>query len=282
MNVLKTYRSLTAEQKHVLREKRLDVKQSIGPLLEFLRPLGACDSMADKVRTKLGCTFGIAIVVLIVAIIFLANTRSIVAMIAVAAIATVMFGSFFLWRWTRSIDVSNNFRQFALPVLTVLREDFDPNQPVHLTFDLTEPTADAKKTGESAPFSQGSYYKIIDSTYVDPWMSLDAVLVDGTKLSWSVEDKIRARKKTKKNPRGKIKTKTKYKKKSDIEVSMALRKKTYALSETQGEVSGDEKRNVVKVEREVITSSLDPIDPRALLDLVADVFRSARPAKESA
>jgi hypothetical protein len=193
-----------------------------------------------------------------------------------------MIGAGILWGWTRGIDVSNNFRQFALPVLTVLREDFDPQSPVHISVDLSEATSAAKKTGEGAPYKSGAYYKIVDSTYVDPWMSLHGVLVDGTKLKWSVTDKIRERKKTKRNPRGKIKTKTKYKKKSDIEVSMGLRKKTYAMTATEGQTSGDEKRHSVKLEREVVTASLDPIDPRALLDLVADVFRSAAPAKEGA
>ena len=63
---------------------------------------------------------------------------------------------------------------------------------------------------------------------------------------------------------------------------MGLRRKTYAMTATEGQMSGDEKRQAVKLEREVITPSLDPIDPRALLDLVADVFRSAAPAKEGA
>lgn len=283
MNVLKAYRSLTAEQKRTLREKRLEMNRPIGPLLEFLKPLGACDAMADKVRTKLGCTFGLGIVVAIVLVILFSNLGwGPLTLVAMAAFVAVLVGAGVLWGWTRGIDVSNNFRQFALPVLTVLREDFDPESPVHISVDLSSATSAAKKTGEGAPYKHGAYYKIIDSTYVDPWMSLDGVLVDGTKLKWSVTDKIRERKKTKRNPRGKIKTKTKYKKKSEIEVAMGLRKKTYEMTATEGQMSGDEKRHSVKLEREVVSASLDPIDPRALLDLVADVFRSAAPAKEGA
>lgn len=281
MNVLKAYRSLTAEQKRALRRKRLEMNRPIGPLLEFLKPLAACDTMSDKVRTKLGCTFGITIAAMISAVIYFASLWTATGTLVVVGIAVLMIGSGYLWMWTRSIDVSNNFRQFALPVLTVLREDFDPSQPVHVSLDLTAPTAGAKKRHESAPYSKGSYHKIVDSTYVDPWMAVEGVLVDGTKLSWNVTDSIRERKKTKRNARGKYKTKTKYKKKSDIEVSMALRKKTYALTATEGEVSGDAKRHTVRLTREVITASLDPLDPRALLDLVADVFRSTRPAKEA-
>jgi hypothetical protein len=282
VNVLKAYRSLTAEQKRTLRDKRIEMNRPVGPLLEFLKPLAACDAMADKVRTKLGCTFALLIVATIVTVVVsIHDGLPVIAMAIVLAVLALTIGFGWMWSWTRGIDVSNNFRQFALPVLTVLREDFAPGEPVHVSLDLTPPTAPAKKGSEAAPYAKGGYYKVVDTMYVDDWMSVDAILVDGTKLSWNVTDSIRERKKTKRNPRGKIKTKTKYKKKSDIEVSMGLRKKTYALAATEGETSSDAKRNTVRLSREVITASLDPIDPRALLDLVADVFRTARPAREA-
>lgn len=283
MNVFKAYRSLDTEQKRTLREKRLEMNRPAAQLLEFLKPLAVCDAMSDKVRKKLGCTFALAILASIIVIVIGFHDRwpPIVIPVLLAVLAlTIGFG--YLWSWTRGIDVSNNFRQFAIPVLTVLRDDFDPAQPLHVRLDLTSPTTPAKKRGESAPYKKGGYYKIVDTTYVDDWMAVEGVLVDGTKLSWRVRDSIRERSKTKRNARGKIKTKTKYKKKSEIEVSMGLRKKTYALTSTVGEMSEDGKRQKVQMSREVIAASLDPIDPRALLDLLADVFRNARPAKEGA
>lgn len=282
MNVWKTYRSLTDEQKRTLRDKRIEMNRSVGPLIEFLKPLAACDAMSDKARTRLGCTFGIAVVLTIVLLfVGMANDwpLPILVVLLLMLAAAVVLGT--LWRWTRSIDVSNNFRRFALPVLTVLREDFDPAHPIHVQLDLTAPDAPAKKRGEGEPYKNGAYYKIVDTTYVDEWMSVEGVLVDGTKLSWRVTESIRERSKTKRTARGKIKTKKKYKKKSEIEVSMGLKKKTYALAETAGAVTDDAKRRTVRVSREVVTASLDPIDPRALLDLVADVFRGTRPAKEA-
>jgi hypothetical protein len=280
VNVLKTYRSLTAEQKQAISQKRIDMSRPIGDLLAFLKPIAACDALSDKVRTKLGCTFGIAIVALVVLIFVFMGAWTGVKTIIILAVAAIMSWSFFLWRWTKSIDVSNNFRQFAIPVLTVLRDDFDPAQPVHLRIDLTGPTEKGKKRNETPPFKKGVYHKVVDSMYVDPWMTAEGHLVDGTKLSWEVTDTIRERSQTKRTARGKIKTKTKHKKKSSIDVSMGLRRKTYALAATEGEVSSDEKRHTVKLSRQVVTPSLDPIDPRALLDVVVDVFRAARPAKE--
>ena len=281
MDAWKTYRSLTAEQKAILSQKQLELRQPVDELLAVLRPLAACDSMANKSQTRFGCTFGVLFVASIAAAIVFSNvgwSALTTAAILLILVATVVAGWF--WLWLRRIDVSNNLRSFVVPVLTLFREDFDPKSPVHLRLDLSKPTATPKKTGQSPPFKQGVYHKVIDTMYVDPWMSADAVLVDGTKLSWSVTDRIRERKKTKKNPRGKYKSKTKYRKVSDLEVRLSLRTKTYALAEA--ELSADGKRSKVEVQRSVRTDSLDPIDPRALVDAIAEVYRAARPAKKEA
>lgn len=282
MNVLTAYRSLNAEQKRALREKKIKLNRPIGETLEFLKPLAACDTMADRMRTKLGCTFAIGIVLTVGAIIFAMSawTLAVTLLVVLVLAATIAFG--YLWFWTKKIDVSNNIRSFTLPVLSVLREDIDPAHPVHVDLDLTAPNAPQKKKSESEPYKHGAYYKVIDRMYVDDWMQVDARLVDGTKLSWHVVDTIRERQKTKRNARGKIKSKTKYAKKTDLEVSMALLSKTYEVGAVRGaEVTADGKRNTVQMERRIRSASLDPVDPRALLDLVADVFRSTRPAKET-
>lgn len=282
MGVFQTYRSLSDEQKRALAEKKLEINRPAGELIEFLKPLAACDTMADKIRTKMGCSFAAGIVLTIVLSFLFIGKGALSGLIIVALVlaATIWLGWF--WAWTKKIDVSNNFRQFTLPVLTVLKDDFDPNEPVHLRLDLTAPNAKAKLQSKSDPYKHGAYYKVIDSFYSDNWMDADGRLVDGTKLSWSVSDSIRERSKTKRTSRGKIKSKTKYAKKTEIEVQMGLKKKTYELAAPAGgEVSSDAKRNVVKLSRRFRSDSLDPIDPRALLDLVADVFRSTRPAKEA-
>jgi hypothetical protein len=254
-------------------------------VLTLLRPLAACDKMADNTRKKMGCTFALGVVLSIVLAIVLGNVgwSAGTLLVLIAFVAAVAFAGV-LYFFTRGIDLSNNFREFALPVLTVFREDFDAAKPFHLQLHLDSPMAKSKKTSESAPYKKGPYHKIIDTMYVDRWMTASAVLVDGTKLSWNVTDNILERKKTKRNARGKYKTKTKYKKKTEMEVEMALRKKTHAFTgEVEGHVaSDDEKRNKVHVEREQKSESLDPLTPRALVDVVAEVYRKTRrPLKEA-
>jgi hypothetical protein len=283
MDAWKTYRSLNAEQKAILSRKQLELERPVDELLAVLKPLAVCDSIANKSQTRFGCTFGLLLVVSIGAAIFFANigwsaltTTAIVLLVA----GTLAAGWF--WRWLAGLDVSNNLRSFVVPVLTLFREDIDPKTPVRLRLDLSAPTAKPKKTGESDPFKQGIYHKVIDTTYVDPWMSADTVLVDGTKLSWSVTDRIRERTKTKRNARGKYKSKTKYRKVSDLDVQMSLRTRNYALGTPDAELSADGRRSKVAVERSVRSDSLDPIDPRALIDAITDIYRSARPVQKEA
>ena len=280
MDAWKTYRSLSPEQKQILAQKQLEVDRPVDELLALLKPIAACDSIANKSQTRFGCTFGIMIVMTFVAVIVFSNIGwgpLPLGVLLLFIAATLAFGWF--WRWLAHIDVSNNLRQFVLPVLALFREDIDPKSPVHLRLDLSKPVASQKKTNESEPYKQGVYHKIIDTTYVDPWMEADAVLVDGTRLRWSVTDRIRERKKTKRNARGKYKSKTKYRKVTDVEVQLGLKTKTYAVADA--EVTTDGKRSKVEVQRSVRTDSLDPVDPRALIDAVTDVYRSLKPAKEA-
>lgn len=284
MNAWTAYRSLSTEQKQMIRTKRVDLSRPIQEILTLLKPLAACDKMADKSRTKMGCSFGIGIVLSIVLLIVFSNIgwSAITLPVFVLLLAAVV-GAGVMWSFLRRVDISNNFRDFTLPVLTVFREDFDATKLVHLRLNLDSPTASSKKKAESAPYQAGVYHKVIDSTFVDPWMTASAVLVDGTKLSWNVTDEIRERKKTKKNARGKYKTKTKYRKKTDIEVEVGLLKKTYAMTQAaDSALSSDDKRHRVKLEREVRSESLDPLDPKVLIDAVADVYRNTRrPVKEA-
>ncbi|HEV7764101.1 MAG TPA: hypothetical protein VGQ76_03775 [Thermoanaerobaculia bacterium] len=280
MEAWKTYRSLSAEQKQILSQKKCDLSRPVDEWLSLLKPIAACDAVTNKAQGRFGCTFALLIAVTIASPFILgSNGWSAMKLAAIVLIvaATIAVGAF--WTWLRRVDVSDNLRSFVVPVLALFREDVDPKSPVRLRLDLSKPTAASKKTGQTAPFSEGVYYKIVDTSYVDPWMEAEAVLVDGTKLSWSVIDRIRERKKTKRNARGKHKTKTKYTKKTDLEVQLALRTKTYALA--NAEVSGDGKRSKVEVQRSLRSDSLDPIDPRALVDAIVEVYRSARPAKET-
>ena len=284
IKIIKTYRSLSSEQKQILKEKVVDLNRPADELLALLKPLAGCDAIADKARTPLGCTMAFGIVLLIAGVIAIVNmelgTGPLLAYIAVMAVLLAL--DIFLFAWSKHVDLSNNVRQFVIPVLTVLREDMG-REPVHVKLDLRPPTIKEKKTGEEPPYESGPYYKIVATTYLDPWMTAEATLRDGTRLWWKITDHIRELRKTKRNARGKIKMKTKHKKRTDIEVEVALRNKFYALDKKSGgELESDDKRTSVRIERTIKTPTLDPIEPRALLDAVTGVYANARMVKKEA
>jgi len=280
MSAWTTYRSLSAEQRAILRAKKLDLRRPVGELLTLLRPLAACDSVANKAQHKMGCTLALMIFLTLVGFVVLANMPGPVTLMLFLPLIVSTVAMAFFYSWLRSIDVSDNLRSFLVPVLTLFREDFDPRFPVHLRMDLSSPMTKLKKTAESKPYSRAKYHRVVDTMYLDPWLTADAVLVDGTKLSWSVTDRIRERKKTKKSASGKSKTKTKYRKLSDVEVRLGLRTKNFTVA--KGKLSADGKRSKVEVQRRVRTDSLDPINPRTLIDAIAGVYRAARPVTKEA
>jgi hypothetical protein len=280
MNAWQIHRSLTAEQKQILKTKEVTLERPVEELIAMLKPLAGYDRVADKLRTPFGCTALIAIVLSIVGLFFigeLAFAGAIVALLALYAVFAMA-----IWRWTRAIDLSNNLSGVAIPMLAVFREDFDPAHPVRLRLDLREPTGKAKFTREDGEKKVGNV-KIKDKYYTDPWMDGEAMLTDGSRLRWKVVDHIRVRTKTRRNPRGKIKTKTKYAKKCDIEVNVAMKKRDYEVkAPAEGSLKSDEKKSVVKVSHRSRHASLDPISPREIIDVIVSVYRNAKPARKEA
>ena len=64
---------------------------------------------------------------------------------------------------------------------------------------------------------------------------------------------------------------------------MGLLKKNYSMTPSvDSALTSDAKRHKVSLEREMRSDSLDPIDPRVLIDAVANVYRNTRqPVKEA-
>lgn len=287
MSVFQAYKSLNSEQKSILETKQATMNRKVDDIIATLKPLAHMDRLGDKTRTKLGCGAALSIPLAIVFLIMWGN-GILPAFVALILLVAVIGGGIYLGRlyvWLRDLDLSNNLRGFAIPVLTLFREDIDEKEPIQVKLDLRPPTCDAKKTRESEPYASGIYHKVIDKFYDDPWMSGDATLADGSHLHWSIRDLIREREKTKKNPRGKYKTKTKIAKKTQLDVEVTMKKKAYDLdmsalnADAESEVKQGERKNTVRISRQLKTDSLDPVNPRAFIDLVANVYRSARPAK---
>ncbi len=281
MGFWKTYRSLNAEQRRLLKTKQVTANRPIDAVISLLQPIAAYDRIGDKMRTRFGCAAGILIVLSIAGVIAASNDvpqRSVVLVLSLLAAVTAVV-AIGMWAWTKGIDLSNNLRQFMLPVLSVFREDIDPKQKIQLRLDLGLPTAKGKLQQTNEPYSRGVYYKIVEAFYLDPWASAEMPLADGSILKWSIVDHIRERSQTKKNPRGKIKTKVKYTVKTHVDVELTLRSNAYSIAQSEGErMKQSAKKKTVRIKARHKHETLEPIDPIVFIDIVAGIYRRAIPA----
>jgi len=280
---LKARRSLSPEQRSLLETKQLAGEYEPGALVALLRPIAEYDRLSDKARTPMGCSTAALFVLSFVLLIVSANVSPFLLPLPLAALVGAIWLLVTVLKM-KKLDLSNNFRQVAMPLFAVLREDMEPGATVNVRLDLSPPTAKGKKTGTGKPYDVPGYRKVVDTAYVDPWFGGGARLADGSVLQWTVTDDVVASERTKRTARGKIKTKTKHRKTTTIAVDVALPKKEYAvaaLPAAEGEkvkVKDGEKRTALHVEKRVKTKSLDPIDPKEIFDTIAEAYRRVRPA----
>lgn len=282
MGLRALYRALTPEQRRVIVAKTVSVNRPLDKVMELIAPIAAMDVAGEKARTRFGCAAAVALALIVVAGILAANDAfsyevgfGLIIFLGFC-VAALMYG----YGWANGLDVSNNLRMTAMPVLNVLREDVHRTKRVNLKLDLRPPNAKAKLQSRSKRPPSGPYYKIVESIYLDPWISAEVPLADGSILRWRIIDHIRELKKTKRNPRGKIKWKTKYKTRSKIEVELAVRKERYDIPGR--DVHQSAHRNTVVIKGRHKTDFLGASGPAPLLDLITQAYRRATPHKGAA
>lgn len=280
---LKAFRSLSPEQKALLETKQVSGEYEPRGLIDLLRPIAEYDRLSDKARTPMGCSTAALFVLSLVLLVVAANVSLFLLPLPLASLGGAVFLLVTVLR-LRKLDLSNNFRQVAMPLFAVLKEDMDAGATMNVRIDLSRPTAKAKKTGTAKPYKEGAYYKVVDTTFVDPWFGGGTRLADGSLLQWDVTDDVVESARTKRTARGKHKTKTKYRKLSTINVTVALPHKEYAVTHLQADegekvkVRESEKRTTFHLTKRVKTKSNDPIDPREIFDIISEAYKRVRPA----
>ena len=221
--------------------------------------------------------------------------------LVLAGIATVGFIVVFaialtIYLTLRKNNVPNLLREFLVPLLAVLRQDVPAREPLHLDLDLTG-LSDEKQTeppSHAKDYSRTSGYpKIRETYYADPWLFGTTQFVDGARVKWEITDRVRKRKITKRNPRGKIKTKHKYKTKRRIDVRLQAPATHYALDGNKGvgsdvtiRVKPGTKRNGINARRTLVskvegTYKHPSLAVQPFLDTVAHAYRSVTPTATS-
>jgi len=280
---LKALKSLSPEQKSLLETKQLSGEFEPGALIELLRPIANYDRLSDKSRTSMGCSTGALFVLAFVLFVVAANVSYLLLPLSLAALAGAITLLVTVLK-LKKLDLSNNFRQVAMPLFAVLKEDMQKGATMNVRLDLSPPTAKVKKTGTGKPYKEGAYHKVVDTTFVDPWFGGGTRLADGSLLRWDVTDDVVESQRTKRTARGKTKMKTKYRKQSTITVDVALPRKEYAVTDLpadEGEkvkVRESEKRTAFHLAKRVKTKSIDPVDVQEVFDIISEAYKRVRPA----
>lgn len=272
MSIQSAYQSLNAEQKQILDSKSADLNLKVDEMIALLEPVAKFDTMVGKGTTSMGCSIVLLVIATVFSLFYFPSPYRFIIAVALIAVLFIVVRKF---KFASKLDISDNLGGFAVPLLKLLRDDFHPEQPMHVKLDLRQPTAKEKFIGTGAPYKEGAYYKIIDTTYQDDWFSGEGVLADGSRFRWTLEETIRESKKSKKVG-GKYKTKTKYKKKAVIDVELVLKKKTYDVA---GAAKESDKNATMRVSKKFSHPSKDPIPLDPMLEAVAGIYAAAKPAK---
>jgi hypothetical protein len=272
---------LSNAEREAIDAKLVSGAYPMAVLLEKLRALSEFDRLSDKFRGRMLIALPLLIFALILTTVFsmaLTAWMFLPASVLLVTCAVLGLAVFKLGK----LDISNNVRGVALPFLAIVKQDVPDAQRIQVRLDLSAPT-DSRKRVETLPkYSRGAYHNIIDTLFADPWFEGTARLADGTLLRWTIQDDVRESKRTKRNRRGKYKTKTRHYKRSQISIIVSLPSKRYVVRDLDApgqsvEIQRGPKRCTIKLKRKVKLKSLDPIDPRLLIDAISLAYRSATP-----
>ena len=172
----------------------------------------------------------------------------------------------------------------VIPFLKLLSDDIDRAKPVLMMIDLSGYKKDHKLQQHHTQ-ELSKTRKIKESTYVDPWFTGSAHLLDGTLLRWNVTAQTRERLTTKRNPRGKIKTKTKKKVKHLIKTQLQLRgvyqPRQQALHPPAATVRYDPHKQKLMAQQTLVSQDPHKRVVLELLQTIGDMYRFVQTKERS-
>ncbi|HSE99144.1 MAG TPA: hypothetical protein VLD57_12825 [Blastocatellia bacterium] len=279
------YSSLSPRQKEFVKVKYIENSHTPSEWLAFFSKIAVYDRHGDAARNvlkKAGCATGAAAFISIFISAFFETWLPILLLAPIAIITVVLY---FI---RKKSDLPNNFRKFLVPMVSILREEMKPGEPLFLHIDLRGGLLNSKEvpaprlrtTDKISRWSSGN---ISESFYSDRWLEARGVLADKSRLELQVRDFIRKRVVTRRNARGKTKVKTKYKVKSTIDARLHLPQDDYAVM-SAGASGGEkinikpgEKRSAIRVRRTVIARDLESVVPfNQGVDVIARAYRQVK------
>lgn len=210
-----------------LKSKTLEGSYTPRKWLKMLQKLAKFDELADKARSKsLGKIFlwgFLTLIALFFTFIF------IVPILLAGWFGYLAYKNWKQNQFLKGQDLRNQFRQFLVPLIQILREESAEQEKLYLKLNLNDPMSQQNHFDFQERKGPG-YPKLKDNFYRSSWLEANIKLRDQSTLNLALEDVIRKRRVTKVGSSGKVKTKTKTKVKHLANVKVAFPKSQYQLS----------------------------------------------------
>lgn len=286
------YRALGPEQRRILRDKRFAGSRPVADLLALLKPLAAFDAAANRGTYRVGVVAVVSGIAVFFSMVGLGQGDFSPELFLIPAALGAVSGTFIsIWISLRGLDLSDNLRMIAIPLLVVLREEVRDGVPVTLTLDLRRPDTEENLVDESVDRAPVDCHMIINRIYKHGWMSGQAEMVDRARLTFNALEEVLERRRTRRRPGGALKTKTKTRTKTTYTVGLDL-PDSYQVTTTSDAPSA----TGVKVKMKAEPNSAGPTlklsrtikelvparDPFVLIGLVAQVYRRVTPSAPAA
>jgi len=288
---INAFNSLSPALRAAIDKKQIAGEFTAQVLLEQMRALAEFDRQNSVMRSRL-LKWKLLAIALAIVVLFISPLPLVLRLcISAVAIAAFIYLSIITRRLSQ-FAISENFSKVALPFIAILKQDMQAAQTLSIRLDLTPAIVSKKCIGTSKPYERGAYKKIVDTTYRDPWFDGSARLADDAILRWRLLDTICESKRSKRSSSGKTKTKLRHYKRSLVAIGLSLPNKSYGVSALASHspqqpaskitVQHGNKRSDVKLVRKFKAKSLEPIDPRALIDVISEAYKRATPPTRSA
>jgi hypothetical protein len=282
MSARQTYRSLSGEQKGILKERKVQGSRTVTELIALIEPLALHDEATDNWRWAIGCAAPFAYAATGISAVLTLMIPALGVPLLVFLILSISFTM--IRMWLGRFDLSNNLREFALPLFMDLKENVAPGEEIDVALDLRPPTHESKVLTRKK-YRGGGAWRVVETHFQDPWLQGTARLFDGSTLHWNVEDllvelkRYEVRRSHYRRKRSLL-AKFKYSKQSVISIRLSLPGRDYEIAGSSGtadvEVEQTYQSINVKVVRKWESETIEAPPLSVLLDAVSEAYRQVR------
>lgn len=247
-------------------------------VLEELRQLGELDTLKEKQQSQAltvsVATLGGGLSALYVGFSTLGRVFGAQQLLSWSGAALLLVSSvaFVIRTRHRRLNLENRRYELASHVVGLLQADISPEEPVTLELDLRPDTHSDKYRDESKTPSGWTV-----KHYLDPWLSLQGRLLDGTHLRLEMAERVQLRKRTKTNFRGKTKFQSKRLSDALLRVRLRVKPERYQHLRRLGSQAKGAVQLLKGTRLKALTLEADRVDMTLLLESPWLAVREPRP-----